>query len=193
MTYEMSRKEAKARARAAYRAHWKKRSSSSSTPGSSKTSDTCRATSLDKFMAKASRARRHPDYQTWLEVEYQSSQPAEETMTPTITDNAIRHAESSLPAGTWGFAVVPWAPTKLYAVAADWENPNAPIWAWMPDANEWRPYSSWTVADFDGSPYRALADIVEEVLARYGISSEDVFYLARDAAEKAGFIGTPPE
>jgi len=39
-------------------------------------------------------------------MEYQSPQPTENTMITTSTD-VIRHAESSLPAGTWGFVVIP--------------------------------------------------------------------------------------
>lgn len=63
---EKSHKSQKAEARASYRRQWaKKKKRSSSTPGSVKNEATCQATSLQRFMAKAARSRRHPAYASW--------------------------------------------------------------------------------------------------------------------------------
>ena len=68
----MTRKEEKAAARATYLREWShvlihrtppKRKHPSSTPGKDKVG--CKASSLDKFMATASRSYRHPDYRAW--------------------------------------------------------------------------------------------------------------------------------
>ena len=78
---EISNKEAKLAARRSYRSMWpqdrRRRSrhkrtgkfggTPSSTPGSTKDMNRCRASSWDKFCAKAARARKHLDYQSWLD------------------------------------------------------------------------------------------------------------------------------
>ena len=63
-------KELKEAARRSYHSTWRKKGhghgigpGGSSTPGSVK--DGCKASSIDKFMAKAGRSYKHPQYQTW--------------------------------------------------------------------------------------------------------------------------------
>ncbi|MHA1570305.1 MAG: hypothetical protein ACTSWM_00690 [Alphaproteobacteria bacterium] len=99
-----------------------------------------------------------------------------------------QQAQATLPADTWGLVVIPWHPGEAYGVAANWRDPNAPIWRWVPGANEWTRDHPWTAGHYDGTPHRALVDLIEDMLVERGFGEDDASYLAADAANNSAAI-----
>lgn len=76
------------------------------------------------------------------------------------------------PAGTSGLAVEPWSEGEIYAVAANWAQASAPVYAYGQDG--WH-QTGRQVADYQHRANAALrAVIIEAIAMSEGIASADV-------------------
>ena len=76
------------------------------------------------------------------------------------------------PAGTSGLAGTPWAPDEIFAVAADWGQASAPVWAHNGD--EWA-QTMLQVADHRHSPRAALIAELRESVRASGDDPDESF------------------
>ena len=85
------------------------------------------------------------------------------------------------PSGTSGLAGTPWAADEIFAVAADWGQASAPVWAHNGD--EWS-QTGRQVADHRHSPRAALIAELREAVRASGDDPDESFDLeqAADAA-----------
>ena len=76
------------------------------------------------------------------------------------------------PQGTYGLAVEPWSRGEIYAVAANWAQASATIYAY--GKRGWH-LTGRQVADYRHSPEAALrAEVIEAIASSEAIPSEDV-------------------